>query len=699
VSAQQQGEYALNRIKVRAILVDIQRHQYARHAKLMLSCEQSPAKVMSMLFRSRIAKLVFVLSSALLVQGSAHAQKWLSFSSAEDTLFLSLREAARRDDSTKALELAERLGNYSIPSYVDYYQLKPRIATAAPSEIRSYLAKYDGHAIADRLRNDWLLELGKMRDWTTFDEQYPLFALDDDLQVKCYALASKASKGQNVAEAARMILVAPKDFGEGCPALITALVQNEQFTVEDVWAQIRLAVEHNNPALARRLAALVDVPEANIVQAIEKPALVVARGAEGGQANAELFLIAAGRLARSNLEQAAAALNNAAQRLTPQQQAVGWAQLALQASYKLPPQLADYWRKTDKAPLSLDAHQWKVRSALRAGDWEMVQAGIEAMPPSLRSDTTWIYWLGRSLKARGKPEEAHKLFESIKDQANFYGQLATEELGQRIAIPPRATPPTQEEVARASENAGFKRAFKFLELGLRFEATREWNWQLRKMNERQLLAAAEFARQNNLLDRMVNTSDRTKAEVDFTQRFPAPHSDIMHVNTESLGLDKAWVYGLIRQESRFVQVARSHVGASGLMQIMPATAQYVARKIGMNNYSQNLLNDLRTNIMLGTNYLHMVLNALDGSQALATAAYNAGPSRPKSWRSTLNRSVEGAIFAETIPFTETRGYVKSVLSNATYYAALFENRPQSLKARLGMVSPKSPEVTELGDLP
>jgi soluble lytic murein transglycosylase len=656
-------------------------------------------KVQPMLSRSWIAKLVFALSSTMILQGSAHAQKWLSFSSKEDTLFLDLREAARRDDSAKALELAARLGNYSIPSYIDYYRLKPRLSTAAPAEMREYIAKYEGSAIADRLRNDWLLELGKARDWATFDEQYPLFVLDDDLQVKCYALASQASRGQNVAEAARLILVSPKDFGEACPTLIAALVQNEQFRAEDVWAQIRLAAENNNIGLARRLAELVNVPDTNIVHAIEKPAFVVARGVGDGQASAELFVIAAGRLAKSNLEQAVSAMNSAAQKLTPQQLSLGWAQISLQASYKLPPELADYWRKTDKAPLSIDAHQWKVRAALRAGDWKMVQDGIDAMPPSLRSDTTWIYWLARALKAQGKPEEAHALFESIKDQTNFYGQLATEELGQRIAIPPRATAPTQDEVAKSAENQGFKRAFKFLELGLRFEATREWNWQLRKMNERQLLAAAEFARQNNLLDRMVNTSDRTRAEVDFTQRFPAPHSDIMHASTESLGLDKAWVYGLIRQESRFVQVARSHVGASGLMQIMPATAQYVARKIGMSNFKQALVNDIQTNIVLGTNYLHMVLNALDGSQAMATAAYNAGPGRPKSWRSSLPRTVEGAIFAETIPFTETRGYVKSVLSNATYYAALFENRPQSLKARLGMVSPKSPEVADLGDLP
>jgi soluble lytic murein transglycosylase len=187
---------------------------------------------------------------------------------------------------------------------------------------------------------------------------------------------------------------------------------------------------------------------------------------------------------------------------------------------------------------------------------------------------------------------------------------------------------------------------------------------------------------------MVNTSDRTRTEFDFSQRFPMPFHDIMHSATQSLGLDKAWVYGLIRQESRFIMTARSHVGASGLMQLMPGTAREVARKIGMSDFTQGQVNDVNTNIVLGTNYLSMVLNSLDGSQALATAAYNAGPGRPRAWRSTLTRTVEGAIFAESIPFSETRGYVKNVLSNATYYAALLENNPQSLKARLGTVTPK-----------
>jgi len=342
-----------------------------------------------------------------------------------------------------------------------------------------------------------------------------------------------------------------------------------------------------------------------------------------------------------------------------------------------------------------EGYEWKVRAALRAGDWKMVKNTIHTMPTSLQNDPAWVYWLGRALAAEGNQVEANRLYQSISGEFQFYGQLALEELGHKITIPRQADSVTAEEVAPMAANQGLARALKFFEMEMRFEGAREWNWELRRMSDRELLAAAEFARQNQVLDRMVNTSDRTKNEFNFNQRFPSPHRDLMLAATQQLDLDMAWTYGLIRQESRFVKNARSSVGASGLMQLMPATAKYVAKKTGMSDFSQSKVNEPKTNIALGTSYLSMVLKDLDGSQAMASAAYNAGPKRPRSWRSTLKGPVEGAIFAETIPFSETRGYVKNVMSNATYYAALFENRQQSLKERLGTISPQTYVATTL----
>ncbi len=477
------------------------------------------------------------LACAAILVPAAHAQQRPQQQqySSEDDMFAALREAAKVNDVLRTSDLASRLGNYSIPSYIDYYRLKPRMKDLPEAEIRDFLRRYENTAIADRLRNDWLLELGKVRDWRTFDEQYPLFALDDDTQVKCYALMSRIDRGQNVAAEARSLLVSPKDYGEACPALVMRLAETRQFTDEEVWNQVRLAAEYNYPNLMRRLALATDAPE-NLVQlAYDKPAAVIAKSASGPRAVHEAFLIAVGRVARGNLEQAGAEVLGASSYLSPREVAIGWSMVAMQAAQKLQPDAVEYWKKTLPAPLSLDGYQWRVRSALRAGDWALVRSSIEAMPASLKDDSAWVYWLGRAYKAQGQREQADERFQSIAGLTSFYGQLALEELGQKITIPPRAAAPSEDDLAAMASNQGFRRAFRFFDLNMRFEGYREWNWQLRKMSERQLLAAAEFARRNNVLDRMVNTSDRTKTEFDFTQRFPSPHHDILHPATQRPG--------------------------------------------------------------------------------------------------------------------------------------------------------------------
>jgi soluble lytic murein transglycosylase len=161
--------------------------------------------------------------------------------------------------------------------------------------------------------------------------------------------------------------------------------------------------------------------------------------------------------------------------------------------------------------------------------------------------------------------------------------------------------------------------------------------------------------------------------------------------TSAIDLDPAYVYGLIRQESRFITDARSHVGASGLMQVMPATAKWTAKKIGLSGFQPHQITERDTNIAIGTGYLKLVLDDFEGSMPMAAAAYNAGPSRPRQWRAPGGTGpvLEGAIWAENIPFSETRDYVKRVLANTTNYAALLTGQPQSLKARIGQVGPRS----------
>jgi soluble lytic murein transglycosylase len=617
----------------------------------------------------------------------------------DDDRFMALRNAAFHVDSNVAKMHASQLTDFDIPSYVDYYVLRTQMHTSSTEQMLQFLKKYQGSAIADRLRNDWLLVLAWRGDWTNFDQQLPLYVVNDDTQVKCYALLSKAIKKQKVVNEMRELITSSKDYGDGCYALVDYLYEKRQINADDLWTQMRLASESSATSLAKRLGKMLNVPEKRLLEAMDKPSRILKKKPASDQLSKELFLMSIGRQSKISPETAIDALKKYGNRLNKADKAQAWANIALPASQKLQAEAIDYWDAASGASLSEEAYQWRARMALRAGDWKMLKAAISVMPDALRNDETWVYWYGRCLLEEGKKDEAQKMFVRIADQHHFYGQLALEETGNKIGVPILAKPVTAIELAPIVKNPDLLRAIRFYDIGLRFEGTREWNWALRKFNEREHLIAAEFARQNNLLDRMVNTSDRTKEELDFSQRFPTPFNDKMYKATQTLGLDMAWVYGLIRQESRFIMNAKSHVGASGLMQIMPKTARYVAKKIGLSNFVPEQVNEIETNITLGTNYLNMVLTDLGGSQALASAAYNAGPGRSRSWRASLTRPVEGAIFAETIPFSETRGYVKNVLSNATYYAALIEKKPQSLKARLGMVVPKGMSVEDDADLP
>jgi soluble lytic murein transglycosylase len=636
--------------------------------------------------------------------------------SAQDQAFLSARDAARLGNKERLAQLAAQLAAHPLASYVEYWQLALRLRQDDPavaSDVQAFFTRHANTYVADRLRLDWALALAVRDDFTGFDrESAKLVWNTDDGQLRCFTALSRyrTAAGQQAeaqAREARQLLANTRDSaGEGCLALTEALLADGRISA---WERVRALVEQNQFATAKRIGARAldandkPVDQKMLAQAIDRPSVwLTAHERRLTQVQRELATVAIVRLARDNPQDAAEYANSLNLLLTPEQRGIVWGRIGHMAALKLMPEANQWYRRggehvgvgSDAARVT-EVLEWQVRAALRAGDWATVARTIDRMPVPLRDDPAWLYWRARALQKDGRTAEAQEQFLRISGQFHFYGKLAAEELGQPIVLPPRASPPTAEDVEALRLNVGFARALKFYDLGLRVEGHREWNWQLRGMTDPQLLAAAEFARNRGLLDRMINTSDRTQAEYDFTQRFPSPFREAMVQYSAPLGLDENWIYGLIRQESRFIMDARSSVGASGLMQLMPATARYVARKMNVAGFTPARVNELEMNLQLGTGYLKMVLDDLDGSPVLATAAYNAGPGRPRAWRATLAGPVEGAIFAETIPFNETRDYVKKVMSNSVYYAALSEDRAQSLKARLGVIAPKAAGTTEL----
>jgi soluble lytic murein transglycosylase len=369
--------------------------------------------------------------------------------------------------------------------------------------------------------------------------------------------------------------------------------------------------------------------------------------------------------------------------------------VAYEAARRLYPEAVDWYGRARDADLSDEQLAWKARAALRAGDWRMVAGAIDAMSVAAHADPAWTYWYGRSLAQQGKAEGARAYFLKIAGQADFYGLLASEEIAQPAVLPLPTPQPTEEQVTWARTQPGIVRALELFRLNLRTEGVREWVFTIRNMDDAQLLAAAELARRIELYDRAINTADKTSGLHDFRVRYLAPFRETFSAQAQAFGVEEAWLYGLTRQESRFIANARSSAGAQGLMQLMPATARWVARKIGLTISPARVI-DIDTNVTLGARYLRLVLDDL-GHPVMASAGYNAGPGRARRWRDV--KPLEGAIYAESIPFNETRDYVKKVMANTYWYALLLDGRSETLKTRLGTIPAKSASDKFNEDLP
>jgi len=627
---------------------------------------------------------------------------------------LDAREALRKRDRNRLAALrAQALAEANpLALWVEYWELSNRLGEAQQPELTAFAERWSGSYVEDRLRNDWLLELGRRRDWANFNAEFPRFRMADDRQVTCYSLVTEQIAGRDIKAAGIAAWMAQTEDDDGCALLGATLVDTKQLASPDIWKKIRLSAEANKQRTARRAAVLLGSSVATSVGEIfDGPARFLAKKAStAARVDAELATLALTRLAATDGESVAGMLVDRWEKaLPPDLAAWAWASLARQTAMKLQPEAADQFlraervnRKGKELELPDDLLAWKVRAALRADGgrarWQQVVQAIDAMSPAEQKEPAWIYWKARALQALAKDSQegealktsSQALLTGIAAQLNFYGQLAAEDLGQPQALPPKPTPLTEAEREVVANHPGFARALVLISIGLRGEGVREWNFSIRGLGDRELLAAAQLACDREVWDRCINTSDRTRNEIDMDQRFPAPLRQDVSARAKEIGLDPAFVYGLIRQESRFIMDARSGVGASGLMQLMPATAKWTAKKIGM-PYSPALITDRDTNLRLGNAYLKLVLDDVGGSQPMAAAAYNAGPGRPRKWRE--GPVLEPAIWAENIPFAETRDYVKKVLSNAAYYAMALGGKGTTVRSRLGRpVGPPDPNA-------
>lgn len=616
-----------------------------------------------------------------------------SFATAGDkAVFAAYRAFMDRDEAALACQ-AEKTKDHILHVYVRYWEISLRIENEDPDKIVDFLEKNAGTSLAEHLRREWLVALGKKGGWELFRSQFPQL-LKADAETTCYSLQERMLRqglDGSITEEIQSIWQAPRPLPDGCLPVAAALAASGRLSSTEVRERLRRLLLENLVMEARRTRELYphdDLPSAQQIEdAFRAPSGFLNREDAALQTDKvkELAFIALLSLSRTDLSDAAGRLAGKFQEILPlTDQQFLWASFAARGARLHKPEALEWFKKG----LSFSGEQlaWRTRAALRQGDWAEARKSIEEMPASMQRESAWTYWKGRSLCATGNGDVGQKALALIAARHDFYGILAAEELGISLYIPSATGPATQEEMEMVAGLPGIQRALALYRISLPGYAAQEWRWCVRAMTDRQLLAASELARRNGIWDRSVFTAEMTDDEHDFALRYPSPYKDIILKHARDRNLDEAVVLGLVRQESLFNAEARSSAGATGLMQLMPETARRVARKIGLRGFHKSKLTKPEVNARLGTSYLRQVLDRFSANYALAAAAYNAGPNRAERWKNAL--PMEGAIYVESIPFTETRNYVKKVLANSIYYAALAGGEKRSLKRLLGTIDGK-----------
>ncbi|MGD2083616.1 MAG: transglycosylase SLT domain-containing protein [Chromatiales bacterium] len=594
--------------------------------------------------------------------------------------------AAGRDADLATLRAS--LKDYPLYPYLEYEALKRSLRSAAPAEVRRFLETYADTPLAGRLRSAWLSRLARDGRWKSY---VAFYEPTDSVVPRCRWLQALIETGRSGEAFAAVpeIWLHGRSRPKECDPALDAWRAAGRLTPELTWQRIELAFQAGEWRLARYLKRFLGPEDRRWAElwldAHRDPDLLTRRPqAFSGDHPMRNAILEHGleRLADRDPEAALHAWESIDARFDfdslESTRITRYLTLALAREHH--PRALDYLERIEPCSDDLRLHETRIRTALGAGDWGATLSWIEALPPEARDEERWRYWRARALEMLGHRSEAADLYRSLARERSYYGFLAADRAGLEYRLDDIPVPVEPATLQTIAGRPGLRRARELRLLDRLGDARTEWQWAIRDMAAPELKAAAKLAQSWGWHDRAIFTLARTGYWDDLELRFPLEHRADIESLARTASLDPAWVYAVVRQESAFIRDARSGAGALGLMQLMPSTAGYVARKLGERPPGRFDLLDPQINIRLGSTYLKRVYDRLGGHPVLATAAYNAGPRRVESWLPAGR--LDADVWIELIPFRETRRYVQRVLT----YTAIYEHRlgraPERLSERM-----------------
>lgn len=583
--------------------------------------------------------------------------------------------------------------------YPEYWKLNSNLGFQPSASIISFAQRYPQSAMAEKLSADYVEEKVKQAN---FSEAKPVlsYVTNPDQAESCAVAQVRAQTGDALVYAEyKDVWLATDSQPESCTGLGRMMLSSPLMTAQDrqqrLWVLLRAGQSGQAIATAQTMGLSLSLAQLNQIQS--NPLEYIWNAPKSNDADYAYLIFALGRLADNDLTNALGNVQRAAQD-TPQAvqkylyRTVGYVGGTTVMKNNFNREVLNAFDQSYGYPFSPEEAEIYARQSIRFGAWESLIRAIDAMSVTQKQEDRWQYWLARASEQRSdaaSKQAAQQIYRKLAQSGDdYHNLLAKDRIGERYNHQPYNEQPSAQDAQRLNQNIHFRRAFALRDINAPASYTnREWNWAVRQAylqhDDGLLLAAAKRAHDMGWYDRAIYAADRTTSKHNDTYRYATPHRSNVTSHSYNAGIDPAWAYGLMRQESRFVTSARSHVGAGGLMQIMPNTAKLVARQMG-ETYNPAALSEMNTNIRYGTYYLSMIQSQLSGNAVLATAGYNAGPNRARRWQPDF-QTMAADQYTESIPLLETRDYVKHVMTNATHYGVLLGQGPQSLEKRMSTI--------------
>lgn len=586
--------------------------------------------------------------------------------------------------------------------YPEYWKLNINLAQQSPQAIKAFVSKYADSAMAEKLAADYIEAKVQQGDFSSAQQLISAVNNPDDAEA-CAIAQVQASSGDELALSAyKKVWLVTNKQPEFCEGLSRFLLNSPLMTAKDrqqrLWTLLRANQTGSSVLTGQSVGVSLNSTELSSIAA--EPLSYLQTAALDTPTDQAKFLFALARLADTSVDVAAGQLDSVKSRLPDDVQKFGYRIIAYKAATSIMsngynPNSVSWFDQSVGYPFSDEEAEAYARQSIRFSQWTSVLKALDAMSLPVQQQRIWQYWYARAngqMKDESKQSIAKAFYTNLALEDDYYGLLARDKLGQKLNQLGTSYTPGVADYQRLDNDIHFRRAFSLRNVNASAAyANREWNWAVRqarlKNDDALLLAAASRANSLGWYDRAIYAAERTEKQHNYGLQFLTPFREQVVQHAGNVGIDPAWVYGLIRQESRFVMTARSHVGAGGLMQIMPDTAKWVARQLS-ESYSSAALSQMQTNIRYGTYYLSHIHRQLESQPVLATAGYNAGPNRAKRWQPAGTGTLAADQYTEAIPLLETRDYVKNVMTNSVFYALLLGQGAQSISQRMGDIPPQ-----------